>query len=240
MHPDVQRPTFGPKTLCYLEADMARYVHNAGAMPLLIPDLDKVGRQRFIDTIDGLLLQGGADVSPLSYGEQPILDSRWPGDKIRDEYELELIDLAIKSGKPVFGICRGFQILNVYFGGTLYQDLITQRKGSLTHRDAIVYDRLTHQIQFEKGSFFDKLYTNELRTEVNTVHHQGVKDLGRNLEVGARCAEDGLIEAFTSTEADPGRVMAVQWHPEFFHTLGNRLIEPNCLINTFLDQCQKR
>lgn len=239
MHPDMQRATFGPKTLCYVEADMARYVQKAGAMPLLIPDLDKAGRQLFINSVDGLLLQGGADVSPLSYGEQPILDGRWPGDKLRDEYELELIDLAIRSGKPVFGICRGFQILNVYFGGTLYQDLLTQRPGSIKHRDALAYDNLTHHINFEKGSFFDRLYANETRTEVNTVHHQGVKDLGAYLEIGARCADDGLIEAFCWTQAEPGHVMAVQWHPEFFHLLGDRLIDPHRLIDTFLTRCSK-
>ena len=240
MHPDLNRATFGPKTLCYLERDMARYIAGGGAMPLLIPDLDRAGRRAFIHAVDGLVLQGGADVAPQSYGEQPILDGRWPGDALRDEYELELIAMAMEQGLPVFGICRGFQIMNVYFGGTLYQDLLTQREGSLKHRDAVEYDHLTHRIYWEKDSHMATLHQGDARTDVNTVHHQGVKDMGKDLSTDARCAEDGLSEAYTWDGAEPGKVMAVQWHPEYFHTLGERLMSPEPLLSEFLRHCSGR
>jgi putative glutamine amidotransferase len=231
-HPDLDRATFGPKTLSYIENDMAAYIARPGVMPILIPELPKAEKLAMIEEMDGLVLQGGSDLAPQSYGETPI--GKWLGDGIRDEYELELTDLFRKADKPVLGICRGFQIMNAFYGGTLFQDLETQRPESKMHRDAKEYDRVHHAIRFEDGSLFEKLYASEQNPMVNSVHHQAVKDLGKGLLPQAYSSEDGIIEAFIHESAEPGKVMGVQWHPEFFHTLGDKLIDPFKIIDTFL------
>lgn len=239
-YPDPQRATFGPKTLSYLENDMARYVSRDGVLPVLIPDLSKSDIRRMVKQLDGLVLQGGADLAPESYGETPISDGRWLGDRFRDEYELDLVKCFLDEGKPVFGICRGFQLMNVYFGGTLYQDIDTQRPDCISHRDAEAYDHVNHGIRWESGSYMEGLHANEAAGRVNSVHHQAVKELGSGLVVQAECEEDGLIEAFIHKEYEPGRVMAVQWHPEFSHTLGEKVIDPDILITAFLEHARKR
>ncbi|MCF8257452.1 MAG: gamma-glutamyl-gamma-aminobutyrate hydrolase family protein [Flavobacteriales bacterium] len=234
-YPDPQRLTFGPKTLCYLENDMARYVTRPDVIPVLIPDLAKDDIRRLVKQLDGLVLQGGADLAPESYGETPILDGRWKGDRHRDAYEMELVKCFLDEGKPVLGICRGFQLMNAYFGGTLYQDIATQRPDSLQHRDAVVYDSVNHGVKWVDGSFMQHLYANEASDRVNSVHHQGVKDLGKGLIVQAHCAEDGMIEAFIHEGFEPGKVMGVQWHPEYSHTLGSKVIDPDVLLRRFLE-----
>jgi putative glutamine amidotransferase len=231
-HPDLDRTTFGPKTLSYLENDMAQYVARPGVMPVLIPELPKAEKLAIIREMDGLLLQGGADLAPESYGEKPI--GRWLGDRIRDEYELELTSLFLKEDKPVLGICRGFQLMNAYYGGTLFQDIETQRPNSLKHRDAMEYDKVHHGVRFEENSFMASLYTDAKNPMVNSVHHQAAKDIGKGLIPQAYCAEDGILEAFIHESAEPGKIMGVQWHPEFFHTLGDKLIDPFKIIDTFL------
>lgn len=231
-HPDLSRTTFGPKTLSYLENDMAAYVARPNVMPILIPELPKAEKLAFVKEMEGLVLQGGADLAPESYGEKPI--GRWLGDRIRDEYELELMELFLKEGKPVLGICRGFQVMNVYYGGTLFQDIDTQRPESIKHRDAIEYDRVHHEVEFVKGSFMEKLYEDAENPMVNSVHHQAAKDIGNGLLPQAYCKEDGILEAFIHESAEPGKIMGVQWHPEFFHTMGNKLIDPFKIIDTFL------
>jgi putative glutamine amidotransferase len=233
-YPDLQRTTFGPKTLCYLENDMARYVARPDVIPVLIPDLPKTDLNRLIGQLDGLILQGGADLAPQSYGETPILDGRWRGDRFRDEYEMALVQTFLEQGKPVFGICRGFQLMNAYFGGTLFQDIATQRPESVRHRDAVEYDAVNHGVSWVEGSYMQVLHAGEQAHRVNSVHHQGVKDLGKGLIVQAHCSEDGLIEAFIHEQYAPGHVMGVQWHPEFSHTLGASVLNPDILIDTFL------
>ena len=208
------------KTLHYLEQSVAHWVMRGGAMAVMVPAVDSSGvitredlnLNHYAAALDGLVLQGGNDVAPENYGETPI-DPAWAGDRIRDVYEMELIDAFIRAGKPIFGICRGFQLLNVRFGGTLWQDIATQSPQSRSHRDSSVYERHIHTVEFEPGSHLERLYPVVRRATVNSIHHQGIKELGPGLVVEARCPEDGMIEAFRGP--GPGYVAAVQWHPEF-------------------------
>ena len=234
MYPDSNRPVFGPKTLSYIENDMARYVSRQGVLPVLIPDLQDEFLLPIIDQMDGFVFQGGTDVAPEAYGEKPI--GRWKGDPVRDAYELKLFDLAVKSKKPILAICRGMQLMNVYFGGTLYQDTDTQLEDVLTHRDADTYDYLYHDITFTGGKILEKIYQEDRNRRINSVHHQSVKALGKNLEILAESPEDGIIEAIGYTKAPDGWVMGVQWHPEFSDTLKETVIKADKLYEFFLTQ----
>ncbi|OHX64864.1 gamma-glutamyl-gamma-aminobutyrate hydrolase family protein [Flammeovirga pacifica] len=231
MYPDISRPTFGPKTLSYVENEMMEYVAQDNVLPILLPDLKRDKVIRILDQVQGLVLQGGVDVAPETYQESPI--GPWKGDAYRDEYELFLIEEALKRGLPIYGICRGFQLLNVYFGGTLYQDTITQRPASLVHRSAVKYDQVYHSISINKGTHLYDLYPFDHQVQVNSIHHQAIKDLGKDLEIWA-LSEDGLIEAFGSKKYPKGKVMGVQWHPEFSNTLKETVINPQPLYQSFL------
>lgn len=239
LYPDPSRAYFSPKKLCYLENDMANYLHRDDVLPILIPDIKGKKFENMLAQFDGFVFQGGSDLSPHSYGEDHLDKHRWPGDEQRDQYELKIADYAFKNGKPVLGICRGAQLLNVYFGGTLYQDLEIQYSNSLKHRDAAEYDKIHHPIEFAKGNILDTLYQNESNPFVNSVHHQGIKNLGQDLIVEAISPQDKLIEAFSYKNMQDNFVLAVQWHPEFFHTIQDRLIAAEPIYNYFLNKVKE-
>jgi putative glutamine amidotransferase len=226
------------KTLHYLEQSVAHWVMSGGALPVMVPAVDsdsiversEVELAHYAEALDGLVLQGGNDLAPESYGETP-LHPDWAGDRVRDRYEMELVQAFIDAGKPVFGICRGFQLLNVLHGGTLLQDIATQRPDSLAHRDAPRFERHFHDVALVPGSRLAQLYPGVQRARVNSIHHQGIKDLAPMFEVEARCPDDGLIEAIR--KRGPGYVAAVQWHPEFHHA-AHDTFDDSALLHDFL------
>ena len=217
-HADPDRPIFTGKTLQYVEQSIAHWVMSTGAMAVVIPNPEGDTRQgdvelvHYAERLDALVLEGGSDLWPGSYGETP-LEERWSGDRIRDGYEQALLRAFEARGKPVLGVCRGLQLMNVALGGTLFQDLDTQRPGSVRHRDAGLYDRNFHEVEFVGGTRLAALHGGRRRATVNSVHHQGIKQLAPGLVVEAHSPEDGLIEAIRR----PGGsyMAAVQWHPEF-------------------------
>lgn len=234
MYPDLDRTVFGAKSLCYIEKDMANYLSRPGVMPILIPDLKEKDLGEFLNELDGIVLEGGSDIAPQTFGEKPIENGRWPGDPYRDKYELRILDYAIKNDKPVFGICRGLQLMNVYFGGTLYQDIATQVPDAMVHRDAIIYDQLNHDISFTPGELLSKMYSDEQVLKVNTIHHQAIKDLGKSLTVQATSDNGRFVEAFIWDGCQPGKVIGVQWHPEFFYNSKEKLIDEEKVYSHFL------
>lgn len=238
MHADPARLLFTGKTLQYVEQSIAHWVMSTGAMAVMIPSptgatqRGDVTLDHYAQWLDGLVLHGGADVSPLSYGEQP-LQERWAGDRIRDEYEIDLVAAFERSGKPVFGVCRGLQLLNVAYGGTLYQDIQTQLPEALRHRDASVYDRNFHSVEICSGSRLAQLYPGCLRVKVNSIHHQAIKQLATGFVVEALSNEDGLIEAIRREDSARSYLAAVQWHPEF-HQPGSDTLDDAALLDDFL------
>ena len=236
MYPDKNRVVFGPKSLSYVENDMMRYLTKKGVLPVMIPDLDNELLLDTLNEMDGFILQGGSDIAPETYGEEPI--GRWKGDVHRDKYELKILDYAVNNSKPILGICRGFQLMNVYFGGTLYQDIKTQEPTFNVHRSAELYDTIKHPLKIAEGTYLEKLYAGVNDPYVNTVHHQAIKKLGQELEVYAY-SDDGLIEAFGYVFEPEGKIMGVQWHPEFSDTIKDEVIDADVLINAFLEQLKK-
>lgn len=237
-YPDPSRVVFGHKSLTYMENDMAKYIASTEVMPVLLPDVEDRILNNILAEMDGFVLSGGTDMAPSSYKEEGIENYKWPGDPIRDAYELKVLDFAYTNHKPVFGICRGLQVINVYFEGSLYQDITTQTGSPEKHRCPDEYDKRHHTVDVVGGSLISKLYENAKTLRVNSVHHQAVKALGKNLVVNATSCVDGLVEACTHSERD--NIFAVQWHPEFSHTLGDLICSPTPLLNHFLQLVRKK
>ncbi|NML13983.1 gamma-glutamyl-gamma-aminobutyrate hydrolase family protein [Azohydromonas caseinilytica] len=208
------------RTLHYLEQSVAHWVLKPHVLALMIPAIEREGLLQprevnladYARQLDGLVLQGGNDVSPRSYGEDPM-HADWTGDRIRDRYEIELFRAFLAAGKPVIGICRGCQLINVALGGTLYQDIPTQLPEAIGHRDLMRYDQQFHDIELTPGSRLSQLYGGATHGEVNSIHHQAVKDLGEDLVVEARGVPDGVVEAVRWRGSS--YVFGMQWHPEF-------------------------
>lgn len=238
MHAPPAELGFPGKTLQYLEQSIAHWIMSRGAIALMVPTLESGGGlerrgisvKAVVAALDGLVLQGGTDVSPLSYGEDPILPL-WPGDRVRDLYEIELLWEFIIQGKPVLGICRGCQLINVAMGGTLYQDIGLQHAGARSHVDSALYDRLAHDLAIEPGSRLAGLYGGNLAGRVNSIHHQAVHRLGNDLVVEGRCPDDGIVEAIRWKGA--GYVAGFQWHPEF-HKGAPDLLDSGPILLDFL------
>lgn len=242
MHADPQRALFTGKTLQYVEQSITHWVMSTGALAVMIPSPAGATRrgdaslEHYAQWLDGLVLHGGADVSPGSYGEEPI-DERWLGDRVRDEYEIALVQAFERAAKPVFGVCRGLQLLNVAYGGTLYQDIATQLPSALRHRDAAVYDQNFHTVEILPGSRLSQLYPGAMNARVNSIHHQAIKDLAPGYAVEAVSNEDGLIEAIRRHEGGTW-IAAVQWHPEF-HVPGSGLFDDGALLDDFLSAARR-
>ena len=188
---------------------------NAGAIPWLIPLVDDDTLRGVYEELDAVFLPGGADIDPRSYGAvpHPRCDRT---DRERDRVEVALAKWALEDDKPVLGVCRGMQLINIAAGGTLYQDIAEEFPGAIKH-DYFPYggqtfarDFLAHDVNVAEGTRLAQLVgAGPLR--VNSMHHQGVRELGQGLVVTAS-APDGLIEAI---EGDGDRyLVAVQWHPE--------------------------
>lgn len=236
-HPEAGGTGLRTKTLQVLEQSVAQWAASRDTLVLMIPSVLQDGTlQRssirvrdYADYLDGLILQGGADVSPRAYGEEP-LKPEWAGDPVRDAYELELVHEFLEAGKPILGICRGMQLINVAFGGSLHQDIPALVPGAIAHETAD-YDRHRHEVQLAPGGWLERWNGALPGRMVASIHHQAIKRLGRDLLVEAT-APDGLIEAIRYQ----GRtfVFGVQWHPEFHRLDDETMLDPTPMLDAFL------
>jgi putative glutamine amidotransferase len=193
-----------------------RVLVQSGALPWMIPLVadDPDTLRGIYDELDGVFLPGGADIDPANYGEDrhPRCDT---SDPPRDAVELMLVRWAMADRKPVLGVCRGLQIVNLATGGTLYQDIAEQMPGAIKH-DYFPFggrygrDYLAHEVTVEPRSRLSEIY-GDGALKVNSMHHQGVRRLGERLAATA-VAPDGLVEGLESV--DGSYLVAVQWHPE--------------------------
>jgi len=187
-----------------------RAIQQAGGIPWLYPatELSPEDAEEFIGKLDGLLLPGGGDVAPALYGEEELPENGEVNPML-DAFELGLARLAVERGMPVFGICRGVQSINVACGGSLYQDLPSQRPGEVAHRQAEGRHEVTHRAAIVPGTELAELFpAGELM--VNSFHHQAVKVPAPGFAVNAY-APDGVIEGLECREKG---ISGVQFHPE--------------------------
>ena len=194
----------------FLYTSYIKALQRIGVAPVLItPAHTAEAIAALIDSCCGMVLSGGEDVDPARYGERPspALGAVEPS---RDEMEFAALACAIERGMPILGICRGAQVLNVHFGGTLYQDIKTERPTNLLHDQTEPWDRRTHSAAVETGTLLHDVL-GDTRLFINSFHHQAVKQVGRELRVSAY-AEDGLVEAIE--HVDYPWMLGVQWHPE--------------------------
>lgn len=199
-------------TLFAIRENYVNAVLRAGGIPVLLPETaDRETVCALLDVIDGLLLSGGGDVRPAHFGEEPIPACGEPDD-LRDAFELQIIPEAVKRQMPIFGVCRGIQVLAVALGGTLIQDIESQRGiPKAVHSQEPPYSEPVHTVRFEENGLFASI-TGVTSMRTNSMHHQAIKDPGEYLIVEGY-AEDGIIEAVRGKEDDS--ILAVQFHPEF-------------------------
>jgi putative glutamine amidotransferase len=199
------------------DLDYVAGVAQAGGVPVVLPPITELAGE-MARGVDGLLLSGGSDLDPIYYGEEslPELDVTIPE---RDAFEMALLEHALERGMPVFGICRGLQVLNVVLGGTLYQDLPSQiGSGLIAHRQQMPKWQWTHEVEVNKASETAKIMGSE-RLRVNSYHHQAIKGLAEPL-VDVAHASDGVIEAVESRYPSEWWMVGVQWHSEAMREAG--------------------
>ncbi len=207
-------------------------LYACGAVPLILPfDSDAVDVYDLLAICDGLLMTGGPDVNPQLYGEEP-LPVCGPTQPIRDKLDYRLLDKALEDDMPTLAICRGSQILNVYEGGTLYQDLPTQTSQTINHAMEPPFESLCHKVRLAEGEPL-QLLLGEDEIPVNSIHHQAVRRVAPTL-VPLAYSMDGIVEGVWM----PGKrfVWGVQWHPEWIWDVDER---QKRIVQTFVDVCKK-
>lgn len=212
----------------YIKPDYVSAIERAGARAILLPvTLDPENMDSFIDMCDGFLFPGGPDIEPVRYGE---MKSEKCFDTVpeRDEFEFFAFPRVLSSGKPIIGICRGSQLMNTALGGTLYQDIPTEVASEVAHREGGRDTR--HEVDILDGTMLKNIIGKE-RTNINSYHHQAVKELGRGLVAMAR-ADDHIIEAVCLPEHK--FALGLQWHPE-------RMKNDDCeaIFTAFISACNK-
>src|SRR5699024_7252546 len=207
--------------------ELTDVLKEAGAIPIVLPLSTAEDAKAYVDQIDALVLAGGEDVDPLLFYEEPHPEIG-EIEPERDDFELALIEEAWKQKKPIFGICRGLQLLNVAAKGTLYQDVSVYERLEVNHIQKTPWKYATHSILIEENSWLGEALGTE--QVVNSYHHQAIKEIGDAFRPVA-WSKDGLIEAMESINPAQ-KVMAVQWHPEL---LVKTIPEIRAVFKKFVD-----
>lgn len=229
-------PSFDDRSGSYkVSRNNLQAIEAAGGIPLVMPYLtEKEMIDEVVAKIDGLYLTGGHDIDPIYLDEEPHpkLGVFQPE---RDAFELTVTEKMLEKNKPVFGVCKGSQILNVATGGGLYQDIASQIEGELVqHMQKAESHFPAHGVEIVEGTFLHRLIgQNKIR--VNSFHHQAIRHTGNNFKVSAK-AQDGVIEAIESTVHS--FALGVQWHPEIMAVKGNDEVSKN-IFRSFIAACQE-
>ncbi len=208
-------------------------VERAGGIPIVLPYLENTKTTlESLTLCDGLVFTGGGDIEPYRYGEA-VSELCGKPEKERDETEICVFDAFFTTGKPILGLCRGEQLINVALGGTLYQDIPSAINTNIAHRQTEGHFEFSHSVNVIDGTPLRELFGCE-RVTVNSFHHQSVKTLGNELKVMAK-ADDGVIEAFWHT--GERYLRGYQWHPE---RLSNKDVYCMKIFEDFIEVCKKQ
>lgn len=203
----------------YVNDDYIKSVIKAGGIPVIIPLIkDENDIKEQLDMVDGIIISGGHDVNPLLYGEEPSqkLGGILPK---RDDFDGNLIKLAMKAKKPILGICRGYQLLNVVNGGSLYQDLSFIEGCYIKHNQASLSNIPTHTIKIKKGTKLREILGEE--TICNSFHHLAIKEVAKGF-IASAVSKDGIVEAIEHEGEE--FIIGVQWHPEMMATENKNML----------------
>lgn len=222
-------PYFDNSKLLRIFSEYSDSVISAGGIPIIIPvTADKEVLDSYIGMIDGLIITGGYDIDPMRFNEEPHIKLEAIS-KVRDEYEFYLLEKAEETKKPVLGICRGHQLINVAFGGTLYQDLSLMEGAYVKHRQQSFCETVTHKVDIQKDTrLFDVLGAEAF---VNSFHHLAIKDVAKGFKVSA-ISKDGVIEGIEREEGS--LLLGVQWHPECLTNNEGKMLD---LFKYFISRC---
>nr|WP_320025267.1 gamma-glutamyl-gamma-aminobutyrate hydrolase family protein [uncultured Acetobacterium sp.] len=210
-------------------------IARAGGIPIILSILDQdKDIEAIADRLDGFVFSGGQDVDPLQYGEVMLecCNEIYPP---RDDLEIKLLEAVMKRDKPVFGVCRGLQLINVALGGTLYQDINKQMKRDqkIQHFQQNNYEYPVHEVTVEKNSKLSEIVGSD-KIRVNSMHHQGINHLSSRL-IATASSNDSLVEAIEIPELSFG--LAVQWHPEFLWRDDERTLS---ILQAFVEAARKK
>jgi putative glutamine amidotransferase len=215
----------------FLNQPYVTAIHEAGGIPVILPvGLEARYPNKMIGMLDGLLLPGGGDIDPNTYGDYPN-EKLGRVDPRKDRTEIDLFTLAFNQNMPILGICRGVQLLNIALDGTLYQDLVGQIRMSMNHYPEYPASEMCHKVDIEKGTRLHKIL-GESMIWVNSSHHQAIKLHGKGLVVNAK-SPDGVTEGLE--QPSKKWVIGVQWHPELYWR-NDRLMTK--LFKEFVEACK--
>lgn len=205
-------------------------VVRANGIPVIMPIIkDKDIIKKTLENVSGVIMTGGVDIHPFYFNQEPH-PKIGTISKERDEFDFTVLDYAFKMKKPILGICRGIQLINVYFGGDLIQDIESQTKSNILHSQTAPTDVATHKIKIEKTSILYDLLGEE--SEVNSFHHQAIGKIAKDFNIVAK-ANDDIIEAIEYKDKNHF-ILALQWHPEL---MSENDIKMQNIFNKFVFIC---
>lgn len=224
------RRSFDNFTRDYVNNHYIDSIEKAGGVPLIFPITTREETiESYVSMIDALILSGGHDMDPVYYNEELLPEGQMPF-RERDTFDMLLIKYALEKRIPILGICRGMQVLNVYFGGSLYQDLKYNKDVYLKHIQESSPGEHVHKVAIERDSVLSEIYGEEVW--VNSHHHQLVKRIGDGLKATGR-ASDMAVELI-EWEDSSRFVVGVQWHPEMMYSSGSS--EMGRIFNLLLER----
>lgn len=215
----------------YAHQDYIISLFAAGAVPIILPSAPESAVEKYVQMCDGFIISGGCDVDPRFYHQNPSIHAG-AFDTERDLAEIGLLHKAMDFNKPVLGICRGLQVINVALGGTLIQDIPSEIKGALQHEQKEPRHKSSHQVRLENDSDLFRLFNDQSVIYVNSLHHQAIGRLADRL-VATAFSDDGIIEAVQLM--DDSKVTGIQWHPESMAAGGSESMRR--LFAYFVHQC---